>query len=79
MNLQELRAKLRKLGLPTAGRKRELEHRLEDDARSKALHIDTAPSCMGGIEDEMVQGAEKPDRMKEVRKLLSWQIIRCCS
>jgi hypothetical protein len=69
MNLQELRAELRKLGLPTTGRKRELEQRLEDNARSKALNMDTIPSCMEGIEDEMVQGAEKPDRMKEVRKL----------
>jgi hypothetical protein len=37
------------LGLPTTGRKKELEQRLAD-------------------EDEVVQGAAKPDRMKDVRK-----------
>jgi hypothetical protein len=45
----------------------ELELRLANNARSKALDKDTA-SFKEGPEDEMVQGAEKPDRMKEVRK-----------
>ena len=67
MNLRELRAELRKLGLPTTGRKMELEQRLADDARSKALDKDNGASSMEGAEDTLVQGAEKPDRMKEVR------------
>ena len=45
----------------------ELELRLANNARSKALDKNTA-SFMEGPEDEMVQGAEKPDRMKQVRK-----------
>jgi hypothetical protein len=66
-NLRELRAELRQLGLPTAGRKKELEQRLANDARSKVLHEDTAAGSMQGIEDEEVKGAEKPARNKEVR------------
>ena len=66
MNLRELRAELRKLGLPTTGRKRELEQRLADDARCKALDKDTGASSMEGAEDTLVQGTEKPDRMKKV-------------
>ena len=66
--MKELRAELRKLGLPTTGRKRELEQRLEDNARSKVLDKDAAAGSMQGVEHEMVQGAEKPARMKEVRK-----------
>jgi hypothetical protein len=68
MNLKELRAKLRELGLPTDGRKSELEQRLADDARSKALDKDSVASSIEGVEDTLVQGAEKPDRMKEVRR-----------
>ena len=70
MNLQELRAELRKMGLPTTGRKRELEQRLEDAARNKELGPGAAASSIEGAEDEVVQGAEKPDRMKEVRKYI---------
>ena len=66
MNLLELRAELRKMGLPTTGRKRELEQRLEDAARNKEL----GPGAVEGAEEEVVQGAEKPDRMKEVRKYI---------
>ena len=66
MNLRELRAELRKLGLPTTGRKRELEQRLAGDARCKALDKDTGARSMEGAEDTLVQGAEKPDRMKKV-------------
>ena len=67
MNLWELRVELRKLGLPTNGRKSELEQRLADDARSNARDKNTAASSIEGVEDTLVQGAEKPDRMKEVR------------
>ena len=67
MNLRELRAKLRKLGLPTSRYKSELEQRLADDARSKVLDKDTAASSVEGAEDTLVQSAEKHDRMKEVR------------
>jgi hypothetical protein len=72
MNLRELRAELRKMGLPTTGRKRELEKRLEDAARSNALDPGAAASSIEGAEDEVVQGAEKPDRMKEVR-IYTWE------
>jgi hypothetical protein len=66
-NLRELRAELRKLGLPTTGLKRELEQRLAGRARSKVFHKVNAAGSMEGIEDEEVQGAEKPAWMKEVR------------
>jgi hypothetical protein len=56
------------MGLPTTGRKRELEQRLEDAARNKELGQGAAASSIEEAEDEVVQGAEKPDRMKEVRK-----------
>ena len=68
MKLRELRAELRKMGLPTTGRKQELEQRLKDAARSNAPGPGAAASSIEGAEDEVVQGAEKPDRMKEVRK-----------
>jgi hypothetical protein len=67
MNPQKLRAE-RKLGLPMAGRKRELEQRLEDAAGSNALDVSAVASSMEGTEDKVFQGAEKPDRMREVRK-----------
>ena len=67
--VRELRAELRKMGLPTTGRKRELERRLEDAARNKELGQGAAASSIEEAEDEVIQGAEKPDRMKEVRKI----------
>ena len=75
MNLRELRAELRKLGLPTNGRKSELEQRLADDARNKALDKDTAASSIEGVEDKLVQGAEKPDRMKRVRHFAILRVV----
>ena len=72
--LGELRAELRKSGLPTAGPKRELEQRLADTAKRKALAEDAA---MEGMEDEVVQGVEKPDRMKRVRQFINSKGFVC--
>jgi hypothetical protein len=67
MNLRELRAELRKLKLPTAGRKRELELRLEA-AQSTVLDKDATTSLKSFQDEVVLHSAEKPYRMKEVKK-----------